>query len=92
IVAAAVSLDLTDTGCRSGRVALGGVDARPIRVPEAEAILARGAPPGDELFADCADAAAAAIDPPSDGHGSAEYRRTLTRTLIQRACRAAVRG
>ncbi|MGH3435063.1 MAG: FAD binding domain-containing protein [Sciscionella sp.] len=91
IVAAAVSLDLAGGVCRGGRVALGGVDAVPVRIPEAEAVLA-GAVPGEELFAACADAAASAIDPGSDSHGSADYRRTLTRTLIARACRRAVAG
>ncbi|GAA4831006.1 FAD binding domain-containing protein [Saccharopolyspora rosea] len=88
IVAAAVDLGGADGG---GRVVLGGVAPVPVRVPEAEAVLA-GGEPGDELFEACADAAAAAIDPPADAHGSAEYRRALTRTLVLRACREAVAG
>ncbi|MEV0403107.1 FAD binding domain-containing protein [Actinoallomurus sp. NPDC050550] len=81
VVAAAVDLD-------HGRVALGGVAPAPVRVPEAEAVLAGGRNP--EVFAECAEAAAAAIDPPSDGNGDADYRRVLTRTLVTRACEEAM--
>ncbi|QUH02583.1 xanthine dehydrogenase family protein subunit M [Saccharopolyspora erythraea] len=88
IVAAAVDLDVAGGMCRGGRIALGGVDAVPVRVPEAEEVLS-GAEIGDELFTACAEAAATAIDPGSDAHGSADYRRMLTRTLVARACREA---
>jgi len=80
IVDAAVSLD-QPTG---GRVVLGGVAPAPVRVPEAEAVLAGGIP-GPELFAECGKAAAAAIDPPDDAAGSAAYRRRLARTLVTQA-------
>jgi aerobic carbon-monoxide dehydrogenase medium subunit len=80
-VAAAVDLE-------HGRVALGGVAPAPVRVPEAEAVLVGGRNP--EVFAECAEAAAAAIDPPSDGNGDAAYRRVLTRTLVTRACEEAM--
>ncbi|HZA14229.1 MAG TPA: xanthine dehydrogenase family protein subunit M [Myxococcaceae bacterium] len=83
IVAAAVSLDLSGETCRSARVALGGVDATPIRVGEAERVLA-GARVGSELFEEAAEVASRSIDPGSDAHGSAAYRRTLTRTLVAR--------
>jgi carbon-monoxide dehydrogenase medium subunit len=86
-VAAAVDLVVEDSTVLGGRVVLGGVAEVPVRVPEAEAVLAEGGP---DLFARCAEAAAAAIDPPSDANGSAEYRRVLTRTLVARACAKAV--
>ncbi|GAA3789084.1 FAD binding domain-containing protein [Amycolatopsis tucumanensis] len=76
IVDVAVSLDGD-----GGRVVVGGVAPAPIRVPEAEAVLAAG-DPGPDLFAACADAAAAAVDPPDDAAGSSAYRRRLTRTLV----------
>ena len=91
IVAAAVSLDVTDGRCRGGRVALGGVDAVPIRIPAAEAVLT-DADLGAEAFTACAEAAAAAIEPGEDAHGSAEYRRKLTRTLVAGACQEAMAG
>jgi carbon-monoxide dehydrogenase medium subunit len=88
IVAAAVDLDLADGRCLGGRVALGGVDATPVRIPEAEALLA-DASVGEDLWAEVAERTAAAIEPGSDVHASAEYRRTLTRTLLVRALREA---
>jgi carbon-monoxide dehydrogenase medium subunit len=85
IVSAAVDLDAEGPAVRGGRVALGGVAAMPVRVPEAEAVLAGGG-----SFRDCAEAAAAAVDPPADANGSAAYRRRLIRTLVERACEEAV--
>ena len=90
IVSAAVDLDLDGPAIRGGRIALGGVAPVPVRVPEAEAVLAEGGPAAPELFRRCAVAAAAAIDPPGDGSGSADYRRALTRTLVEDACATAV--
>ncbi|MEK8143074.1 FAD binding domain-containing protein [Streptomyces sp. M10(2022)] len=91
-VSAAVTLDLADDGAtvRGGRVVLGGVDALPVRVPEAEAVLAQDRPAGPALFRDSAAAAAEAVDPPSDANGSAYYRRILTRTLVRDACKEAM--
>ncbi len=89
IVAAAVDLDVDDGVCRGGRIALGGVDTVPVRVSAAENLLA-GASLSEELFGACGQAAAEAIEPGSDAHGSAAYRRKLTRALVPRACRAAV--
>lgn len=91
-VAAAVDLDVAPDGrtVRGGRVALGGVAELPVRVPEAEAVLAEGGAAGGGLFAACASAAAAAIDPPGDANGGTEYRRGLTRTLVARACEEAM--
>ena len=92
IVSAAVDLDLDARRAtiRGGRIALGGVAPVPVRVPEAEAVLAEGGPAAPELFRRCAAAAASAIDPPADGSGSADYRRALTRTLVEDACAKAV--
>lgn len=81
LVAAAVDLDVVDGTVRGGRVGLGGVAAAVVRVPEAEEVLAAGG-----SFADCAVAAAAAVDPPED----TAYRKSLVRTLVQRACEEAI--
>jgi aerobic carbon-monoxide dehydrogenase medium subunit len=92
IVDAAVALDLSGEQVSGGRVVLGGVAPAPVRVPEAEAVLASGGRPDDALFAAAADAAAAAIDPPDPEDGAqvtAAYRRRLTRTLVLDACRDA---
>jgi carbon-monoxide dehydrogenase medium subunit len=58
------------------RIGVGGVEARPRRIPEAEAALARGS---------VEEAAARAVDPMTDQHYSAEYRRDLVRTVVRRA-------
>ncbi|WP_328379528.1 FAD binding domain-containing protein [Streptomyces sp. NBC_00440] len=89
IVVAAVDLDVENGAVRGGRVALGGVAPAPVQVPEAEEALARGGSE-DVLFAACAEAAAAAIDPPGDGNGTAQYRRILTRRLVIQACEEAM--
>ncbi|MDA3647950.1 FAD binding domain-containing protein [Saccharopolyspora indica] len=85
IVDAAVSLDAADADrLAGGRVVLGGVSPAPVRIPEAEAVLAGGVP-GPDLFTECGEAAAAAIDPPDDAAGTGAYRRRLTRTLVAQA-------
>lgn len=89
IVAAGVSLDLEGGQCRSASVTIGGVASVPVRVPEAERALA-GAAATPDAFAAAASAAAAAVSPGSDAHGDTGYRKALTRTLVERACRDAV--
>ncbi len=69
------------------RVALGGVEALPRRIEEAERALA-GRPPERAAFALAADAAASVVDPLEDAITSADYRRDLTRTVTRRALEA----
>jgi carbon-monoxide dehydrogenase medium subunit len=84
-------LDIEDGICTAARIALGGVDSVPVRVEAAESLL-EGVPATAESFRAAAHAAAAAIDPGSDIHGDANYRRGLARVLIERACAEAVAG
>ena len=84
IVSAAVSLDVRDKECHSARVVLGGVSDVPLRVPEAERVLERG-DISREAFDEAGQEAAKAIDPPSDVHGDADYRRDLSAVLVRRA-------
>ena len=84
IVSAAVSLDVRDKECHSARVVLGGVSDIPLRVPEAERVLER-ADISREVFDEAGQEAAKAIDPPSDVHGDADYRRDLSAVLVRRA-------
>jgi carbon-monoxide dehydrogenase medium subunit len=65
-------------------VAVGGVEAFPRRIEAAEAALA-GRAPGAEAFVATAEAAAEAVDPLEDDNISADYRRALVRTVVQRA-------
>jgi carbon-monoxide dehydrogenase medium subunit len=90
IVAAAVALRLDDAGrCTEARVVLGGVDERPLRIPEAEQALA-GAEPAEEAFREAGRLVASAIDPADDIHATAEHRRELAAVLVARALRRAV--
>jgi carbon-monoxide dehydrogenase medium subunit len=68
----------------SARIAIGCVDATPVRAAEMEERLA-----GSDFSEDTVRAAAAglgaSLDPPSDVHGSADYRRHLAEVSAVRA-------
>jgi carbon-monoxide dehydrogenase medium subunit len=85
---ALVTYRLKDGAIVEPRVGVGGAEARPRRIAEAETALA-GRPPGPEAFHAAADAAAAAIDPLEDVNTSADHRRDLIRTLTRRALESA---
>lgn len=71
------------------RIALGGVGDHAVRARRAEALL-QDAAPSDAAFQAAADEAAREIDPPTDIHGSADYRRSLVRSLVKTALVRAV--
>jgi carbon-monoxide dehydrogenase medium subunit len=66
------------------RVGLGGAEATPRRIAEAEAAI-NGKTPGDAAFRAAAEAAAKAIDPLEDHQTNADYRRDLVRAVVRRA-------
>jgi carbon-monoxide dehydrogenase medium subunit len=66
------------------RLGIGGAEASPRRIPEAEAALA-GQPPEAAVLRAAAEAAADAIDPLEDIQADAEYRRDLVRAMTRRA-------
>ena len=85
----AIAMALATYRLQAGRVAearigLGGAEAVPRRIKDAEAHL-NGQKPELVVFAAAADAAAAAIDPIEDNNNSADYRRSLVHTLVSRA-------
>jgi carbon-monoxide dehydrogenase medium subunit len=85
-VAAQVSLD--DAGALAEvRTALFGVDATPVRVAEAEAVLLEEGVPG---LPAAARAAAAGVNPTSDATASEGYRRDMVEVFFARAVGAAV--
>ena len=88
IVALATSLTLADGTISDARLAFAGMSDVPVRATEAESLLV-GERPSAELFAEAARRATADIDPPSDLHGSAEYRRKVAAALVRRGLRAA---
>lgn len=89
IVSAAVSVDVNGGKSRSASIVLGGVADVPLRVEEAEKVLG-GVEIGPEAFEEAGQEAARVIDPASDIHGSAEYRRDLAAVLVKRALTEAV--
>jgi carbon-monoxide dehydrogenase medium subunit len=91
VVAVATALEMEDGRVRSARIALAGVSDAPVRAMEAEAMLA-GAAPTDEAFDEAGRAAAAGLRPPSDIHGSSDYRKELAAALVRRALGDAVRA
>jgi carbon-monoxide dehydrogenase medium subunit len=66
------------------RVGVGGAEAWPRRIPDAEAVLA-GAAPSANIFEKAADVAAKAIDPLEDLQADAAYRRDLVLAVTRRA-------
>jgi len=84
-VAVAVHLQLDADRARIGQagLALTAVGPKNTRAAEAERMLV-GEPPSEELFAEAAQAAAAAAEPRSDVRGSADYKRAVVRTFVHR--------
>jgi len=66
------------------RVGVGGAEASPRRIAQAEAAL-NGKAPNDAAFRAAAEAAALAIDPLEDHQTNADYRRDLVRAVVRRA-------
>jgi carbon-monoxide dehydrogenase medium subunit len=82
IAMALVTFRLKNSAIVEPCVAVGGAEATPRRIAQAERLLdGRGA----ETFAAAADAAAKAVDPLEDENTSADYRRGLVRTVVRRA-------
>ena len=82
IVAAAVRADIADGTVRAADVVVGGVGPRPARI-DTGSLAGRPAVPGTWQAA--GELAAAQVDPSPDNHGSGEYRKKLTATLVSRA-------
>jgi carbon-monoxide dehydrogenase medium subunit len=85
IAGAGALMELAADGSISdARIALIGVRDTTVRASSAEAAL-RGARPTDEALASAADAVQGEIDPISDVHGSAVYRRRVATVVVRRA-------
>jgi carbon-monoxide dehydrogenase medium subunit len=86
MVGVAVVVTLDQRGrCSAARIALLSVGDGPVLAQAAGEILA-GQIPSEQLLRSAADAAATRdIDPPSDIHASAAYRRQLAAVLTRRA-------
>ncbi|MGH2349922.1 MAG: FAD binding domain-containing protein [bacterium] len=75
--------------CEDVRLVFTGVGPVPVRIPEAEAALA-GVPPEETAFTEVARIVADRLDPDSDIHASAAYRKHVAGVLTGRALALAV--
>jgi carbon-monoxide dehydrogenase medium subunit len=89
MAAAAVFYDKGAQGrAIDAHVGVMGVADRPLRLPTVEALL-NGEKIDEATIARAETAGAAAVDPPEDIHASADYRRALAGTMVERALRQA---
>jgi aerobic carbon-monoxide dehydrogenase medium subunit len=88
IVAAAATLQIANGRVSRAAIGLCGVGACAIRISSAEGHLL-DKPLDETTISEAAKLCVDAVDPKSDIHGSADYRRDLVRTLVARALRDA---
>lgn len=83
LVGCAAQVTLAGGLIADARICLSGVAGVPVRGTTAEELLRRR-PLDDTLLTRAADGLAASLSPPTDLHGSGEYRRHLAAVLIRR--------
>ncbi|MGA2400723.1 MAG: xanthine dehydrogenase family protein subunit M [Syntrophobacteraceae bacterium] len=89
IVSVAVVMTLGDGDvCQSASVVLGSVGPTPIRSKKAEKAL-KGKSITDKLIDEASDLASREIDPSSDVHSSAEYKKEMSKVITQKALKEA---
>ncbi|HEV3372367.1 MAG TPA: xanthine dehydrogenase family protein subunit M [Xanthobacteraceae bacterium] len=89
MAAAAVWYDQDGSGkARNAHVGVIGVGDRPQRLQQVEAVL-NGSAIDEATVAQAEAAACAAVDPQTDIHASADYRRALVGTMVERALNSA---
>ena len=86
IAGVALHYDLVDGKVADVHIGAIGVSDRPLRLHAAEVVL-NGQRLNEVAIEDAAKAAGESVDPPSDIHAPAEYRRALLTTLLARALR-----
>jgi len=91
VVGAAVSITLSPKNgvCQGARIVLSNAASIPLRAREAEKRLI-GKVVKDDLLIEAGEVASAEADPPSDVHGSVEYRREMVKVFVKRAARKAL--
>jgi CO/xanthine dehydrogenase FAD-binding subunit len=89
IAAVACQIALDEHGCcATAALGVGGAHATPLLISEVDKVL-KGCQGEDTAMKEAAEKAAAAVDPSSDLHGSAQYRRRLVNVLALRALKQA---
>lgn len=90
LVGVAVAVQVDDQGrCTAARIALLSVGDRPLLADNARKALIGIVPTAESIGAAAAAAATEDIDPSSDIHASAKYRRQLANVLTRRALKRA---
>ena len=84
LVGVAATLQVKDGTCQAARLVYCGVAGRAQRVPEAEQALV-GRTADEAVFRAAASIASQRVQPPSDFHATAAYRRDLVNVLTRRA-------
>ncbi|HMG29783.1 MAG TPA: xanthine dehydrogenase family protein subunit M [Jiangellaceae bacterium] len=82
-VAIHLQLDAGKARIEQAGIALTAVGPKNIKAVDAEQALV-GQAPGDDLFAEAAELAAAAAEPRTDVRGSADYKRSVVSTFVRR--------
>lgn len=89
MVGVALAMELTDDStCKEARITLFGVSGKPVRMEKAEQRMA-GAALDEATFKDIEQIVADDLDPDSDIHASALYRKEVGGVLTRRALAAA---
>jgi CO/xanthine dehydrogenase FAD-binding subunit len=90
LVGVAAQISLHENGrISAAHLALMGVAETPLRMREVETLLL-DQQPDEELFNTAAQSASADLDPVTDLHASAEYRRSVAGVLVSRTLQTAV--
>jgi carbon-monoxide dehydrogenase medium subunit len=90
LAAVGVTISLHDHKCEHVRIGMMGVGDTPLRADEAESLLL-GHPVSDTLIDAAVASIRSAIEPNTDLHASADYRRHLAGALARKAIEAAWR-
>jgi carbon-monoxide dehydrogenase medium subunit len=90
ILHAAANVTVEDGRITACRVVLAGAVDRPIRLASVEARLL-GGDPSPERLAEASQRAMDGLEPLSDFHASADYRRAVAPVIVRRALEGAVR-
>lgn len=90
IASCAAIITLDEKGkCKQASISLGSVGPTPLRATEVEKALV-GNVLNDDVIAKAAEKAVVGISPPSDIHGSAQYRTEMAKVFTKRTVRLAV--
>jgi aerobic carbon-monoxide dehydrogenase medium subunit len=86
--AASVTLNPSDKTCKEVIIALSNCGNIPVRVKGAEKSLI-GKAINEKTLAEAGEIASREVDPPTDVHGTAPYRKEMVKVFVKRAVQAA---